>query len=115
MKMISYKVQGSARDPYSIVIKKNDNKIQCLCNCNAGRKKMHCKHWMSVFEGKIQAYIGISKEQLDEVRSWLTGSDIEQAWSDHLRILEKEDELKKQIAVEKKKIMKKLQKTMLDI
>ena len=24
---------------------------------------MHCKHWMGVFEGKKQEYIGISKEQ----------------------------------------------------
>ena len=63
MKKISYKVQGSAKKPYTIVIKKNNNKIQCLCDCNAGRNKMHCKHWMGVFEGKKQEYIGISKEQ----------------------------------------------------
>ena len=80
MKKISYKVQGSAKNPYSIVIKKNNNKIQCLCDCDAGRNKMHCKHWMSVFEGKKQEYIGISKEQLDEIKSWLSGSDVEQAW-----------------------------------
>jgi hypothetical protein len=28
MKKISYKVQGSAKNPYTIVIKKNNNKIQ---------------------------------------------------------------------------------------
>ena len=76
---------------------------------------MHCKHWMSVFEGKKQEYIGISKEQLDEIKSWLSGSDVEQAWNDYQKIKEKEDDLKKQIALEKKKIMKKLQKAMLDI
>jgi len=115
MKKISYKVQGSAKTPYSIVIKKNNNKIQCLCDCNAGRSKMHCKHWMGVFEGKKQEYIGISKEQLDELKSWLLGSDVEQAWNDYQKIKEKEDDLKKQIALEKNKIMKKLQKAMLDI
>ena len=115
MKKISYKVQGSAKNPYSIIIKKNNNKIQCLCDCNAGRSKMHCKHWMGVFEGKKQEYIGISKEQLDELKSWLLGSDVEQAWNDYQIIKEKEDNLKKQIALEKKKIMKKLQKAMLDI
>ena len=115
MKKISYKVQGSAKTPYSIVIKKNNNKIQCLCDCNAGRSKMHCKHWMGVFEGKKQEYIGISKEQLDEIKSWLSGSDVEQAWNDYQKIKEKEDDLKKQIALEKNKIMKKLQKAMLDI
>ena len=115
MKKISYKVQGSAKNPYTIVIKKNNNKIQCLCDCDAGRNKMHCKHWMGVFEGKKQEYIGISKEQLDEIKSWLSGSDVEQAWNDYQKIKEKEDDLKKQIALEKKKIMKKLQKAMLDI
>ena len=100
---------------FLIVIKKNNNKIQCLCDCNAGRSKMHCKHWMGVFEGKKQEYIGISKEQLDEIKSWLSGSDVEQAWNDYQKIKEKEDDLKKQIALEKNKIMKKLQKAMLDI
>ena len=70
---------------------------------------------MGVFESKKQEYIGISKEQLDEIKSWLSGSDVEHAWNDYQKIKEKEDDLKKQIALEKKKIMKKLQKAMLDI
>jgi hypothetical protein len=45
----------------------------------------------------------------------LSGSDVEQAWNDYQKIKEKEDDLKKQIALEKNKIMKKLQKAMLDI
>ena len=90
---------------------KNNNKIQCLCDCNAGRSKMHCKHWMGVFEGKKQEYIGISKEQLDELKSWLLGSDVEQAWNDYQKIKEKEDDLKKTNCFRKKENNEKITKS----
>ena len=59
MKKISFKVQGSTDEPYNVSINKSGNKIQCVCNCKAGVNRMHCKHWMGVFEGTKQKYIGL--------------------------------------------------------
>ena len=115
MKKISFKVQGSADEPYNVSINRNGNKIQCVCNCGAGVNKMHCKHWMGVFEGIKQKYISLSEKQIKEIQSWLSGSDIESAWKEYERIKEKEIKIKKEISREKKAVMKKLDKAMLEI
>ena len=79
---------------------KKQNALQTLDGCIWGQETR--VYWN--FKGTIS-----------ELKSWLLGSDVEQAWNDYQKIKEKEDDLKKQIALEKKKIMKKLQKAMLDI
>ena len=76
---------------------------------------MHCKHWMGVFEGVKQKYIGLSEKQIKEIQSWLSGSDIESAWKEYEKIKEKEIKIKKEISREKKAVMKKLDKAMLEI
>ena len=86
MKKISFKVQGSTDEPYNVSINKSGNKIQCVCNCKAGVNRMHCKHWMGVFEGTKQKYIGLSEKQIKEIQSWLPGSDIENAWKEYEKI-----------------------------
>jgi len=115
MKKISFKVQGSTDEPYNVSINKNGNKIQCVCNCIAGSYKKHCSHWMGVFEGVEQKYIGLSEKQIKEIQSWLSGSDIENIWKEYKKIKEKEIEIKKEISREKKAVMKKLDKVMLEI
>ena len=71
MKEISYQVQGSASEPYNITISLNGSNLKCICNCPAGKNGMHCKHWMSVFEGKKQKYINLDESQIEEIQSSL--------------------------------------------
>ena len=99
MKKISFKVQGSTDEPYNVSINRNGNKIQCVCNCGAGVNKMHCKHWMGVFEGIEQKYNSLSEKQIKEIQSWLSGSDIESAWKEYEKIKEKEIKIKKEILI----------------
>ena len=115
MKKISFKVQGSTDEPYNVSINKSGNKIQCVCNCKAGVNRMHCKHWMGVFEGTKQKYIGLSEKQIKEIQSWLPGSDIENTWKEYEKIKEEEIKIKKEISKEKQKIMKKFHKAMVEI
>lgn len=112
MKKISYQVQGSASEPYSITISLDGTNITCLCDCPAGMNGSHCKHWMSVFEGKKQNYIGLDDAQINEIQSWMAGSDLEQAWIGVLRVLEEEAAIKKEIAAKKKVAYKALAKEM---
>ena len=108
MKKISYQVQGSASEPYSITISLDGTNLTCLCDCQAGMQGKHCKHWMSVFEGKKQDYIDLNDAQIDEIQSWLSGSELEQRWIELNRVLEEEEAIK-----EKKKVAyKALQKEM---
>ena len=66
MKKISYQVQGSAKEPYNITIALDGTNISCICDCPAGSKGSHCKHWMLVFEGGKQKYIGLDENQIAE-------------------------------------------------
>ena len=79
MKEISYQVQGSAAQPYNITISLSGTNLKCICDCPAGSMGAHCKHWKSVFEEKKQKYIGLDDSQINEIKSWLPGSDLEQA------------------------------------
>jgi uncharacterized Zn finger protein len=95
MKKITYQVQGTAAEPYSITISLEGTNLTCLCDCQAGMQGKHCKHWMSVFEGKKQDYIGLNDAQIDEIQSWLSGSELEQRWIELNRVLEEEEAIKK--------------------
>ena len=95
MKKITYQVQGTAAEPYSITISLDGTNLTCLCDCQAGMNGKHCKHWMSVFEGKKQDYIGLNDAQIDEIQSWLSGSELEQRWIELNRVLEEEEAIKK--------------------
>ena len=115
MQKKTYKIQGSASEPYSITISKIDNKMRCVCNCPAGTKKKHCKHWMSLFDGTKQDYIDLTDSEIEEIQSWIKGSDLEDAWNSFNEFKKKEIEFKEKLSELKKQIMKKMQTAMLDI
>ena len=110
MKEISYQVQGSAKEPYNTVISINNSKIKCLCDCPAGSFGSHCKHWMSVFEGKKQKYINLNEELIKEIQSWLPGSDLEEIFNEFKKVKKQQQE----IAAKKKKIYTELRLIMRD-
>ena len=110
MKKISYQVQGSAPEPYSINISLDGTNLTCLCDCPAGMKGTHCKHWMSVFEGKKQDYIGLDAAQIDEIQSWMSGSELEQTWIELNRVLEEEETIKKKKTAAYKALQKEMRK-----
>lgn len=110
MKSISFQVQGSSSEPYNVRFEKDGNNLNIWCDCPAGAKATHCKHWTKVFLKEKQAYVGVTEEELDEVRSWISGSDIEEVWIE----LERNKEQEKRIKEERKAIQKKLSRVMRD-
>ena len=108
MKIFSFQVQGSSDEPYTVRFEKEGSNLNIWCDCPAGVKATHCKHWMNVFLKEKQAYIGVSERELDEVRSWISGSDIEEAWIEFERNKEEE----KRVKEERKGIQKKLSRVM---
>ena len=108
MKEISYQVQGSSSEPYNITIKLDGINLSFRCDCPAGKMGSHCKHWMGVFEGKKQKYINLNESQIEEIQSWLPGSDIEEIWKELNVLREKE----KEIIKERKSVLKKFKTAM---
>ena len=112
MKEISYQVQGSASEPYDITISLNGSNLKCICNCPAGSMGTHCKHWMGVFEGKKQKYINLDESQIEEIQSWLAGSDLEEAWQEFEAVKVQEEQIKRELAIKKKAVMAKFKSAM---
>ena len=107
MKKISYQVQGSAKEPYNITIALDGTNISCVCDCPAGLKGSHCKHWMLVFEGGKQKYIGLDENQIAEIQSWLPGSNLDEPWQEFNKIKDQEKQIMAEIKEKKKEITKK--------
>ena len=105
MKKITYQVQGSSPEPYNITIKLDGINLSFDCDCPAGTYGSHCKHWMGVFEGKKQEYINLNENQIEEIQSWLSGSDLEEIWN-RLNVLKEKE---KKIIKERKLVLKEFQ------
>ena len=78
-KEITFLVQGSAHDPYTVkFINRGNGNISAYCNCQAGINGLYCKHRIGIMRGDPKDVIR-GKENIVTVREWLDGSDIEAA------------------------------------
>ncbi|MCF6303067.1 MAG: hypothetical protein L3J13_07705 [Devosiaceae bacterium] len=74
---LSFKVKGSAPEPYKITIEKVGSSLTALCNCPAGKKGTHCKHRLKSFKGNNEGVVGGDVERIFEVPQMLIGTDVE--------------------------------------
>ncbi|HNO76406.1 MAG TPA: SWIM zinc finger family protein [Nitrosomonas mobilis] len=104
MEEIIFKVKGSARDPYKVTFTKNKNNINAFCTCPAGENGQYCKHRFAIMAGDSKAVVSSNKEQIMVIKSWLPGSDLEEALME-LAVAEHEhDKAKKRLSAAKKNI-----------
>ena len=108
MEKVSFQVQGSANQPYNVEISRSGSRLQCKCDCPAGEKRTPCKHWKGVFEGEKQKYMGISPDELADLRTWITGTDVEYVWAEIKENERMQDALKR----EKSALFAKLKRVM---
>ena len=108
MKEINFQVKGSEPDPYNVTICLDSKNLKCTCSCRAGRTHKYCKHWQGIFDEQFKDpksdYIGLSESQINEARSWLQGSDLEELWNEYAGVAKEYKKLQE----EKKKVAKKL-------
>ncbi|MGB4335971.1 MAG: SWIM zinc finger family protein [Chromatiaceae bacterium] len=80
MKEISFKVQGSAPEPYGVVFaKRSDTNLSAYCSCPAGENGQYCKHRFNIFDGITKGIVSDNLEDVKVVQSWLSGTDVEVA------------------------------------
>ncbi len=109
-KIIYFLVQGSATEPYKVTFQKHNSNLSAYCTCPAGKNGQYCKHRFRILGGLTEDIVSNNKKAVDEVKSWLVGTDVEAA------ILEL-DEKQSLFEIAKKdlsKAKKKVAKTMLD-
>lgn len=97
MAELAFMVQGSGSEPYEVVFLHKDTKVNALCTCQAGQNGQHCKHRISLLQGDASAALEASPEQLEQLQSWLVGSNLEAPLA-KLAVAEAETDKKKKKA-----------------
>lgn len=108
MKKIKFLVQGSAPEPYTVVFNKDGNNLTAICDCPAGENGMYCKHRFRILGGLLDGIVSENIKDVEIVKSWLDGSDVEKAL-DELHEAENElEKMKKKVSALKKKLARTL-------
>jgi len=106
MEKIIFLVKGSTPEPYKVTFTKNDNNLNAFCNCPAGVNGQYCKHRFAILAGDNKAVVSANKDQVIVVKSWLPGSDIEEALIKLAEAEQKYDKAKNRLSAAKKSVAK---------
>lgn len=79
MKEMIFLVQGSAREPYKVTFRKNNNYLSAYCTCPAGDNGQYCKHRFNILGGLSVGIVSGNESDVSVVASWLPGTDVEAA------------------------------------
>lgn len=80
MQEISFKVQGSAIEPYQIIfVKRSEMNLSAYCSCPAGKHGQYCKHRFNILDGLTKGIVSKNLGDVQIVQSWLIGTDVESA------------------------------------
>lgn len=101
MEEIIFKVKGSAQEPYKVTFTKNKNNINAFCTCPAGESGQYCKHRFAIIAGDNKAVVSSNKEQVMVIKSWLPGSDLEEALIELAEAEHEHDKAKKRLSAAK--------------
>lgn len=89
---IEFLIQGSASEPYRVIIEKCDTNLNAYCTCPAGTAGQSCKHRLAVLSGSPIGILSDNTDQLSVVVDWVEGTDVEAALR---QVIFAEDELKR--------------------
>ena len=109
MKEIIFFVQGSSIEPYKVTFKKSENNLTATCTCPAGEHGLYCKHRFRILFGSIEGIVSKNLDDVKIVKSWLPGTDVEEAL-EFVHDAEVQFEMaKKNLSNAKKKLARKMQ------
>ena len=91
MKQMTFKVKGSATEPYELTFIEDGDSLTALCTCPAGEFGNVCKHRTNILDGKTAAITSGNEHEVATIQEWLKGSDVETALNE-LRDAEKAGE-----------------------
>ncbi len=88
MEQTTFKVKGSAAEPYELTFIKDGSSLTALCTCPAGEFGNVCKHRTNILAGKTNSIVSDNEDEVAKVCELLKGSDVEEALNE-LRAVEK--------------------------
>ena len=102
MDELTFRVKGSAKEPYEIIFIKDGDSLTAICNCPAGAHGNFCKHRIGILDGKAAGITSDNAERVSTVVGWLAGTDVEAALLELRRLQEQPDTTKAQLAAARK-------------
>lgn len=109
MQEITFRVQGSAQEPYEVrFVKRSDTNLSAYCTCPAGENGRHCKHLTEILTGCTDGIVSDNGDDVKTVCEWLVGTDVEVVLMEMLRLDEEAARIKEQLTAAKKKLVKAL-------
>ncbi|HIP68952.1 MAG TPA: hypothetical protein EYH06_10265 [Chromatiales bacterium] len=106
MQKITFLVKGSSPEPYRVTFTKKNSNLNAFCTCPAGEHGQYCKHRFAIMAGDNKAVISPNKNQAMVVKSWLSGSDVEEALMKLAEAEHEYDKAKRRLSAAKKSIAK---------
>lgn len=107
MQEISFEVQGSASEPYSVVfVKRSGANLSAYCSCPAGENGQYCKHRFNILDGVTKGIVSDNLEDVKIVQSWLAGTDVEKALVKMRELQSEAEKIKKALSAAKKEVAK---------
>jgi hypothetical protein len=103
MNEIEFLVQGSAQEPYRVVFRKDGSNFKATCTCPAGEVGQHCKHRIRIILGDPTGIVSKNIQSVNEVQSWVKGTDVESALVDMLDAEKSFEDAKKRLSLMKKR------------
>jgi hypothetical protein len=102
--MIIFKVQGSASEPYTTSFYQTESKIVAQCSCPAGKMGQLCKHRLCILQGDTKGIVSSNSSDIQDVLSWIRGTDVEDALRQFQEAEKNFAEAKKQLGVIKRRL-----------
>lgn len=105
---ISFRVTGSAPEPYEVTFLRTNGQVAAFCTCSAGENGQHCKHRLAIMEGCTAAIVSQNQGDIETVRAWLVGTELETALSEFRQAESVYEAAKKALGTAKKDLAKKM-------
>jgi hypothetical protein len=99
-------IQGSSVEPYKVIFRKTGDNLSAYCTCPAGDNGQYCKHRFNILGGVTDGIVSGNENSVEEVTSWLTGTDVEAALNDVMDAEEQFEFAKLKLSAAKKQLAK---------
>lgn len=104
METITFRVQGSAQEPYTLNFFRENSTITTNCSCPAGLFHQHCKHRLNILHGITKGIVSNNESDVQIILSWLNGTAIQKVLEQYRQAEIDLEEAKKHLSKLKKKL-----------
>lgn len=96
--------------PYQVTFTKQGNNLNAFCTCPAGMHGQYCKHRFAIMSGDSAGIVSDNGDEVERVRDWIAGSDVEDALCELAEAEHEFDAAKERLAVAKRKLAASMRK-----